>query len=51
MPVEAVGTSLKMLERERIQEVVIACAGNVSKAAEKMGLHRRTLQRKLRRGR
>ena len=51
VPVEDVGTTLKMLEWERIQEVVIACAGNVSKAAERMGLHRRTLQRKLRRGR
>ena len=51
VPVEAIGTTLKMLEWERIQEVIIACAGNVSKAAERMGLHRRTLQRKLRRGR
>lgn len=38
---------LKRLEWEHIQRVLAECAGNVSAAARRLGLHRRTLQRKL----
>jgi len=38
---------LKRLEWEHIQRVLIECEGNISEAARRLGLHRRTLQRKL----
>jgi two-component system response regulator RegA len=38
---------LKRLEWEHIQRVLNECDGNISLAASKLGLHRRTLQRKL----
>jgi two-component system response regulator RegA len=38
---------LKRLEWEQIQRVVAECDGNISEAARRLGLHRRTLQRKL----
>ena len=38
---------LKRLEWEHIQRVLGTCGGNISLAAQKLGLHRRTLQRKL----
>jgi two-component system response regulator RegA len=38
---------LKRLEWEHIQRVLAECGGNVSVAARRLGLHRRTLQRKL----
>jgi two-component system response regulator RegA len=38
---------LKRLEWERIQRVLAECGGNVSVAARRLGMHRRTLQRKL----
>lgn len=38
---------LKRLEWEQIQRVLAECDGNISEAARKLGLHRRTLQRKL----
>ena len=38
---------LKRLEWEHIQRVLAECEGNVSVAARRLGLHRRTLQRKL----
>jgi len=38
---------LKRLEWEHIQRVMTECEGNVSEAARRLGLHRRTLQRKL----
>lgn len=38
---------LKRLEWEHIQRVLAECDGNVSEAARRLGLHRRTLQRKL----
>jgi two-component system response regulator RegA len=41
------GPSLKRLEWEHIQRVLAECDGNVSAAARRLGLHRRTLQRKL----
>lgn len=40
-------TPLEHLEWEHIQTMLLACAGNVSLAAKRLGLHRRTLQRKL----
>jgi two-component system response regulator RegA len=39
--------SLHRVEWEHIQRVLAACGGNVSRAARLLGLHRRTLQRKL----
>ncbi|MCB1571587.1 MAG: helix-turn-helix domain-containing protein, partial [Xanthomonadales bacterium] len=38
---------LKRLEWEHIQRVLTECEGNISEAARRLGLHRRTLQRKL----
>ena len=38
---------LKRLEWEHIQRVLTECDGNISEAARRLGLHRRTLQRKL----
>ncbi len=38
---------LKRLEWEHIQRVLADCEGNISEAARRLGLHRRTLQRKL----
>lgn len=39
--------SLDRLEWEHIQRVLHDCGGNISRAAEALGLHRRSLQRKL----
>lgn len=39
--------SLERLEWEHIQKVLADCRGNVSAAARELGMHRRTLQRKL----
>ena len=39
--------SLHRVEWEHIQRVLAECGGNVSRAARALGLHRRTLQRKL----
>jgi len=39
--------SLAHVEQEHIQRVLAACAGNISQAARVLGLHRRSLQRKL----
>ncbi len=39
--------SLARAEWEHIQRVLEDCGGNISQAAHKLGLHRRTLQRKL----
>jgi two-component system, response regulator RegA len=38
---------LKRLEWEHIQRVLAECDGNISETARRLGLHRRTLQRKL----
>lgn len=38
---------LKRLEWEHIQRVMAECDGNISEASRRLGLHRRTLQRKL----
>ncbi len=40
--------SLEALERERINRVLGECGCNISEAARRLGIHRRTLQRKLR---
>ena len=39
--------SLERLEWEHIQKVLADCDGNISAAARQLGMHRRTLQRKL----
>jgi two-component system response regulator RegA len=39
--------SLDRVEWEHLQRVLADCDGNVSEAARRLGLHRRTLQRKL----
>jgi two-component system response regulator RegA len=39
--------SLHRVEWEHIQRVLTECGGNVSRAARLLGVHRRTLQRKL----
>jgi two-component system response regulator RegA len=39
--------SLARVEWEHIQRVLVDCGGNVSKAARALGIHRRSLQRKL----
>lgn len=39
--------SVNRLEWEHIQKVLMECGGNVSKTAQRLGMHRRTLQRKL----
>jgi two-component system response regulator RegA len=48
-PVESVAEvpTLHRVEWEHIQRILAACDGNVSRAAKLLGLHRRTLQRKL----
>lgn len=39
--------SLERVEWEYLQRVVAECAGNLSEAARRLGMHRRSLQRKL----
>lgn len=48
VPVEARPVSVRRLEWEHIQKVLADCDGNISAAARALGMHRRTLQRKLR---
>ncbi len=43
--------SLDTVEWEHLQRVLLECGGNISEAARRLGLHRRTLQRKLARHR
>jgi two-component system response regulator RegA len=40
-------TSLKTLEWERIHETLVEAEFNISEAARRLGMHRRTLARKL----
>ena len=47
VPVEARPLSVARLEWEHIQKVLLECQGNVSETARRLGMHRRTLQRKL----
>lgn len=44
-------TSIKTLEWEHIHEVLAACDFNISEAARRLGMHRRTLARKLEKSR
>lgn len=44
-------TPLDELEWEHLQRVLTDCGGNISEAARRLGIHRRSLQRKLSRGR
>ncbi len=39
--------SINRLEWEHIQKVLMECRGNISETARRLGMHRRTLQRKL----
>src|SRR3990170_484808 len=39
--------SVNRLEWEHIQKVLTECQGNISETARRLGMHRRTLQRKL----
>jgi two-component system, response regulator RegA len=39
--------SLERVEREHIDRVLLQCGGNITQAAALLGLHRRSLQRKL----
>ena len=39
--------SLAQSERAHIERVISACQGNISEAARRLGIHRRSLQRKL----
>lgn len=39
--------SLQRVEWEHLQRVLADCGGNISEAARQLGMHRRTLQRKL----
>ncbi len=42
---------LEEVEWEHLQKVLTDCGGNISEAARRLGMHRRSLQRKLARGR
>lgn len=46
--VDAQPLSLARLEREHIENVIASCHGNISRAASQLGMHRQSLQRKLR---
>jgi two-component system response regulator RegA len=46
-PAESDAPTLHRVEWEHIQRVLADCGGNVSQAARVLGVHRRTLQRKL----
>jgi two-component system, response regulator RegA len=47
VPVEAKPLPLSRVEWEHIQKVLAECGGNISETARRLGMHRRTLQRKL----
>jgi two-component system response regulator RegA len=47
VPVETKPLPLSRLEWEHIQKVLTECGGNISETARRLGMHRRTLQRKL----
>lgn len=49
--VDANPRSLEEVEWEHLQRVLTDCGGNISEAARRLGMHRRSLQRKLARGR
>lgn len=45
---ESLGPSLARVEHEYIEKILAECEGNVSQAARRLGIHRQSLQRKLR---
>lgn len=47
MPVANAPLSIDRLEWEHIQKILIECQSNISATARRLGMHRRTLQRKL----
>lgn len=47
MPIAETPLSINRLEWEHIQKVLVDSEGNISEAARRLGMHRRTLQRKL----
>lgn len=47
VPVTARPMSVSRLEWEHIQKILLECDSNISAAARRLGMHRRTLQRKL----
>jgi len=47
LPLPLKTPSLERVEWEHIQRVIADCRGNISEAARTLGLHRRSLQRKL----
>lgn len=47
LPVAAEPMSVNLLTWEHMQKVLNECGGNISEAARRMNMHRRTLQRKL----
>jgi len=47
-PVAEHPMSVRRMEWEHVQRVLAECDGNISAAARKLNMHRRTLQRKLR---
>lgn len=47
VPLATRPASPRRLEWEHLQKVLLDCDGNVSEAARRLGMHRRTLQRKL----
>ncbi len=51
MPNPQSAKPLDELEWEHLQAVLTDCRGNISEAARRLGMHRRSLQRKLARGR
>ena len=40
-------TAISQLEKAMIEEVLILCRGNITKAAEQLGIHRNTLRKKM----
>lgn len=48
IPVADAPPSIERLQWEHIQRVLTECGGNVSEAARRLDMHRRTLQRRLR---
>jgi len=48
VPVPEAPPSVERLQWEHIQRVLTDCGGNVSEAARRLAMHRRTLQRRLR---
>jgi two-component system response regulator RegA len=47
-PDEEEGPTLDQLEWEHISRALLDCEGNITRAAERLGIYRQTLQRKLR---